>query len=137
MLKKFNLGRISAFISFVLVFSLAFSLGIAAVEDSPAAGGLIVDEVPVTNEVTVTIESPAADEELAEGEWADEEFGEEEPADDGEDLFADVETEVPAEQFVPKSNPKTGDNTMLFVILAALSLAGAGVYFTKRSKKAR
>lgn len=150
------------FISAVLILSLVFAFGTvfgAIVEDSPLAGGMVDNGAPAKPPVTDKKPAPppiqeiiaedeaaedAADEAAAEDEAADDEPAEDELAEDelADDVFADdgsaeVLTEAPREQSNAKYNPKTGDNTMLFVILSAVSLAvlAAGAYFAKSSKK--
>ena len=143
MVKKFSVG-----ISFVLILSLTFALGAAAVDDSPLAGGMIVDDGPLTNDMIVD-DSPFAndtpsDETIVDDELTDDiplaetPLADDELADDSGELLVDIEIEADtSEQFNVRINPKTGDNTMLFVVLAMVSLAilGVGAYFAKRSKE--
>ncbi|MCL1794266.1 MAG: LPXTG cell wall anchor domain-containing protein [Oscillospiraceae bacterium] len=153
--KRFSAGKALAFVSCVLVFSLMFAPVAFAEEDSPLAGGLvIVEDTPPVIEITPPQETPGAANEIyeiaeeetlpAEGEAAEEEDDDEdESPEDGElaedvgDVFADVEAEAEPAPPRAKPSPKTGDNAMLFVILAALSLAvlAMGAYFAKKSKK--
>jgi len=79
------------------------------------------------------------EDEFVEGEPEEPELEEGEPAEDVVDLFEEfaAESVAPAakEQAIPKNNPKTGDGTVLFALLSAMSLAGAGVYSAKRKAK--
>ena len=132
------------FISFVLILSLIFALGAVAVEDSPLAGGMIVDDGPSTNDIIVVDDTPPpADETIADDEFTDDSsledavFEEDELEEDSGELLVDIEIEADtSEQVYVRINPKTGDNMVVFVILS-LSVLGAGVYFAKRSKKVR
>ncbi|MCL2814458.1 MAG: hypothetical protein FWD23_07645 [Oscillospiraceae bacterium] len=150
------------FISFVLILSLVFAFGTVfgtIMEDSPLAGGMVTDNgssansfIPESKPVpppfaqdTIAGDEPAeeaADDELTEGESeaADDELAEDGLADDvfADDGPAEVLAEAPREQQNAKFNPKTGDGTMLFVILSAVSLAvsATGSYFAKSSKRA-
>jgi len=77
--------------------------------------------------------------ESVEDEFVEGEPEEGEPAEDIGDLFEEfaAESAAPAakEQAIPKNNPKTGDGTVLFALLSAISLVGAGVYSAKRKAK--
>jgi len=144
MKKKIGFEKMPAFVSFVLMFSLVFAVGAIAVEDSPLAGGMIIDsDGPFTNDVIMddpvlsheaaaAAAAASADAEPADGS------GDGAPADEVGDLFdevgAEAEAAAPAPP-MPKVNPKTGDSSMLFVVLAAMALAGAGVYSAKRKAK--
>ena len=145
--KKFSVGKMFALILSALILSSVFTLGAAAGTLAPgfSDGGEVAvgdNDTPLGNVSVDDNDTPLAggviviDHALAGGIMAiDAILGSGALVDDDGALFADVGGEAAPDQ--PKTNPATGDNTMLFVILSAVSLAilGTGAYFAKKAKK--